>query len=540
VTPSTPAFAARAGAGDEPGSCRAAFARLLRWVNVRVNGGPWADGGPIEYKSLSRLRAPRMSRPEMLAVLEDLMRLTREQRLIILRSLPRPMVRALAAEWWWQVHGGQQEPEVARNGEPWRVWAIVAARGFGKTRAGAEWVWARARENGKARIALVAATFDEAVQVMIEGESGLLAVARGNERPRWIPSKRVLRFPSGAEGHIFSAERPEKLRGPQHHFAWCDELAKWPSGGAGGHPRPTGQAKADTAWNNLMLGLRLGSHPRTIVTTTPRPGPLLKRLIALPHCALTNGRTDENLHLPRDYREAVREMFGGTRLGRQELEGLLLEEYEGALWDRDLIERSRIPSPYRGSGAAKARPGDEPAPDGQVREANQGEGFRRIVIGVDPPASTGGDSCGIVVCVKDGEGLVSVVADLTQGGLSPEAWARRVVDAADLYGATRIVAEKNQGGDMIASNLRAVDADLPVKLVHAGPSKAARAEPIALRFETGRARLAGHFPDLEDQLCALTWSGYQGPGSPDRADAMVWAMTELFEKERAAPRIRQL
>jgi phage terminase large subunit-like protein len=515
VTAFALALPARAEAGVGSGSSRAAFARLRRWVRVRANGaGGDGAGGSIEFKSLV---SPRMSRPEMLSVLEDLMLLTREQRRIILRSLPRPMVRALAAEWWWQVHGGQEEPDHGRNGEPWRVWAIVAGRGFGKTRAGAEWVWARARENPGARIALVAATYDEAVQVMIEGESGLLAIARGNERPCWIASKRILRFPSGAEAHVFSAERPEKLRGPQHHYAWCDELAKWP------RLTGTGQLKADAAWNNLMLGLRLGSHPRTIVTTTPRPGPLLKRLIALPHCAVTNGRTDENPHLPRDYREAVREMFGGTRLGRQELEGLLLEEYEGALWDRDLIERSRIPSPCRG--------------EGQVREANQGEGFRRIVIGLDPPASTGGDSCGIVVCGKDEEGIVRVLADLTAAGLSPEAWARRVADAVTLYGATRIVAEKNQGGDMIASVLRAVDADLPVKLVHAGPSKAARAEPIALRFETGRARLAGHFPDLEDQLCALTWTGYQGPGSPDRADAMVWAMTELFEKERTPPRI---
>jgi phage terminase large subunit-like protein len=516
----------RAGAGDDPGSSEAALARLLRWAQGWADGGLGAgdgEGRRMEYKSLPIPRAFHMSRAEKLEVLEDLILLTPEQRLVILRSLPRPVVRALAAEWWWQVHGGQEEPESAANGEPWRVWAIVAGRGFGKTRAGAEWVWARAREDGRARIALVAATYDEAVEVMIEGESGLLAIARGNERPRWVPSRRVLIFPSGAQAHVYSAERPEKLRGPQHHFAWCDELAKWP------RLTGTGQAKADAAWDNLMLGLRLGSRPRTIVTTTPRPGPLLKRIIALPHCALTQGRTDENPHLPRDYRDAVRGMYGGTRLGRQELEGLLLEEYEGALWDRDLIERARIPSPFTG--------------EGRLAEGERGEGkpgFVRIVIGVDPPASTGGDSCGIVVCVKDNEGLVSVVADLTQSGLSPEAWARRVCDVAALYGATRVVAEKNQGGDMIASNLRAVDANLPVKLVHAGPSKATRAEPIALRFETGRARLAGHFPDLEDQLCALTWNGYQGPNSPDRADAMVWAMTELFEKERAVPRITVL
>ena len=166
--------------------------------------------------------------------------------------------------------------------------------------------------------------------------------------------------------------------------------------------------------------------------------------------------------------------------------------------------------------------------------------FTRIVIGVDPPASTHGDSCGIIVCALDEEGTAWVLADLTAHGLSPEAWASRVAETATLYGATLIVAEKNNGGEMIAAVLRAADHDLPVKLRHAGPSKAARAEPIALRFETGRARLAGHFPELEDQLCALTWTGYQGPGSPDRADAMVWAMTELFETERAEPRVRRL
>jgi phage terminase large subunit-like protein len=475
---------------------------------------------------------------------------TPDQRAFILRSLPRRLVRALEEEWWWQAHGGQEEPEKAQNGEPWRVWAIVAARGFGKTRAGAEWVWARAREDGRARIALVAATIDEVVRVMIEGESGLIELARSGEEARWVPSRRILLFPSGAEAHVYSAERPEALRGPQHHYAWCDELAKWP------RLTGTGQSKAGAAWDNLMLGLRLGTRPRTIVTTTPRPGPLLKRVMALPRCAVTQGRTDENPHLPRDFRQAVREMYGNTRLGRQELEGILLEEYEGALWTRDLLEKARgTPSPCRGEGQVReanqgegpsyvgdAEPGPHP-PAAALRAPPsplQGEGFRRIVIGLDPPASTHGDSCGIVVCARDEEGAAWVVADLTARGLSPEAWAARVAETAALYGATLIVAEKNQGGEMIAAVLRAADYDLPVKLRHAGPSKAARAEPIALRFETGRARLAGHFPDLEDQLCALTWTGYHGPGSPDRADAMVWAMTELFEKERAEPRVRRL
>jgi phage terminase large subunit-like protein len=487
-----------------------AFAWLRKWAASRLDVD--AHWGPIEYKSLHPVERPPMSRRETLDVLLRLSLCTPEQRLFILRSLPRPLVRALEEEWWWQAHGGQKEPKSASNGEPWRVWAIVAGRGFGKTRAGAEWIWARAREDGRARIALVASTIDEAVRVMIEGESGLVALARSGEEARWIPSRRLLRFPSGAEAHVYSAERPEALRGPQHHYAWCDELAKWP------RLTGTGQSKAGTAWDNLMLGLRLGERPRTLVTTTPRPGELLKRVLALPRCAVTKGRTDENPHLPRDFRQAVREMYGNTRLGRQELEGLLLEEYEGALWTRDLLEKARGPA-------------FTPA---------QSTTLRRVLIGLDPPASTHGDSCGIIVCAKDEDGTAWVLADLTAKGLSPEAWAARVAETAALYDATLIVAEKNQGGEMIAAVLRAADHNLPVKLRHAGPSKAARAEPIALRFETGRARLAGHFPDLEDQLCALTWSGYQGPGSPDRADAMVWAMTELFEKERATPSVRRL
>jgi phage terminase large subunit-like protein len=460
--------------------------------------------GPVFFKSRFAPGAPPITRAECLEILLILPRLGREQRRIVLAGLPDAAVRALADEWWWQAHGGQIEPACAPNGAPWRIWAIVAARGFGKTRAGAEWIWARARENEDARIALVAVSIEEAIRVMIKGESGLLDIARCGEKPRWIAGHSTLYFPSGAMAYPYGAGQPESLRGPQHHFAWCDELAKWPHG--------------DATFNNLMLGLRLGERPRTIVTTTPRPVPLLRRILALPRCAPTHGRTDENPHLPGDFIEAMDDLFAGTRLARQELEGLLLDEFEGALWSRELLEKARGPS---------FRPGESTT-------------FARLVIGLDPPASTGGNSCGIVVCGKDEDGVAWVLADLTAHGLSPEAWARRVAEAAAQYGASLVVAEKNQGGDMIASVLRAADADLPVRLVPATRSKAARAEPIALRFETGRARLAGSFPELEDQLCALTWSGYQGAGSPDRADAMVWAMTELFEKDRAEPRIRRL
>jgi phage terminase large subunit-like protein len=442
-----------------------------------------------------------MRRSEAVAALRALAALPPERRRLALLGLPRAAVAAMAQEWWWGVHGGQMEPLAAQGGGPWRVWAIVAGRGFGKTRAGAEWVWARARRGGEGtRIALVAATREEAARVMVEGESGLLACARANEAARWIPSRGHLRFPGGAEAFVYSAERPDSLRGPQHHFAWVDELAKWKRG--------------EATWDNLMLGLRLGEHPRTLLTTTPRPVPLLKRVLALPHTAPTHGATRENPHLPPDFREAVTALYAGTRLGRQELDGLILEDVQGALWTREMIEKARISLP----------------PSGE-------RGLVRIVIGVDPPASAHGDSCGILVCGLGANGLAYVLADLTVAGERPEGWARRVAAAAEAWDAQLVVAEKNQGGDMVESVLRAASFALPVRLVSATKGKAARAEPIALHFEAGRARLAGNFPDLEDQLCGLTYTGYEGPGnSPDRADAMVWAMTELFKPPRE-PRI---
>jgi phage terminase large subunit-like protein len=289
------------------------------------------------------------------------------------------------------------------------------------------------------------------------------------------------------------------LRGPQHHFAWCDELAKWPRG--------------DQSWDNLQLGMRLGEMPRTVVTTTPQPIALLRRILALRGTARTAGRTADNPHLPARFRDAMTEMYGGSRLGRQELDGILFEDFEGALWTREMLDGARLDRCCDRSG------------------------LRRVVVGVDPPASASGDGCGIVVCGIDDEGVVHVLADVSVAGLRPEGWARRVAAAAAEWGAQKIVAEKNQGGDMVESVLRGVESTLPVRLVAATTGKAARAEPVALRFETGRARLAGFFPELEDEMCAFTFAGYQGPGSPDRADAMVWAMSELIGKPKGEPRI---
>ena len=252
------------------------------------------------------------------------------------------------------------------------------------------------------------------------------------------------------------------------------------------------------------------------MTTTPRPVPLLKRVLALERCETTSGRTDDNPHLPADFRSAMRAAYGGTRLGRQELDGLLLEDLPGALWTRETIEGARR------SGALPR--------------------LERVVVGVDPPASASGDSCGIVVCGSDGEGKAWVLADLSMAGLRPEGWASRVAAAAEAWGAACVVAEKNQGGDMVESVLKAARCPVPVRLVHAAKGKAARAQPVALRFEKGEAGCAGVFAELEDQMCGLTYAGYQGPGgSPDRADAMVWALTELLLLPQSAePRIRAL
>ena len=431
----------------------------------------------------------------------------------VLRNAPPRLRRRLFEEWAWQAHGGQSEPDRDGPNADWRVWLMMAGRGFGKTRAGAEWVSARARATPDGRIALVGANLDDVLKVMIEGESGLQAVARSGEEVRWRASRGLVEFSSGAVGYAFSGERPNKLRGPQHHFAWCDELAKW--------------THAEAAWNNLMLGLRLGPRPRAVITTTPQPIALLKRIIALDRTITTGGRTVDNVHVSDDYRDSMTAMYGGTRLGRQELDGRYVDQVEGALWSRDLIERSRsFDMPLRRGSAAT--------------QDERNSFFDRIVIGVDPPAGTRG-TCGIVVAGLGQDGIAYVLADASIHGASPEGWAAAVARAAEQWRADRIVAEANQGGAMVETVLRMVEPDLPIKLRHARDSKGKRAEPVAALFETGKARLAGSFEALENQLVGLMPAGgYAAPGSPDRADAMVWALAELKLGRRAAPRVRRL
>ncbi|MXP40052.1 ATP-binding protein [Altererythrobacter soli] len=395
-------------------------------------------------------------------------------------------------------HAGQLPPP----GE-WRTWLVMAGRGFGKTRAGAEWVRAVADEDPEARIALVAASLQEARSVMVEGESGLLACCPPHRRPAFEPSLRRVRFANGAQALLYGANEPETLRGPQHSHAWCDEIGKW----SGAHRR------ALRAWDNLLLGLRLGADQRIVATTTPRPVPLLRRLLAGEALAVTRGRTVDNGHLPAGFRRAVSVEFGRSLLARQELGGELIEEIEGALWSRALLE--------------------------DCREESARADAVRVVVGVDPPASAEGDACGIVVCALGADGIGRVLADASVRKPTPERWARAAAAAARAWGADRVVAEANQGGEMVRSVLRAADIALPVKLVHASRGKAARAEPVAALYEAGKVRHCGQFPELEDQLCGLmAGGGYEGPGrSPDRADALVWAMSELMLGQRRAPRV---
>ena len=389
----------------------------------------------------------------------------------------------------------------------WRLWLILAGRGYGKTRIGAEWVRAHAEADGNVHIALVASTATDGRNVMIEGPSGLLNCAPERSRPIWEPSLKRLTWSNGATATLYSAAEPDSLRGPAHNFAWCDEVAKWD--------------RSEAVWNNLMMTMRVGNNPQIVATTTPRSMALIRRLKADQDTALSNGRMEDNAdNLPESWIKAMRRTYDGTRLGRQELDGLLIEDYEGALWSRALVEARRVAVP--------------PA-------------LRRVVVGVDPPAGTasgeGGDACGIVAVGLGEDGFAYVIEDASVAAKTPEIWARAVADCCARVGADKVVAEANNGGQMVASVLRAADMGMPVRLVHASHGKVARAEPVAMLYTNQRAYHAGVFPALEDELCGLVVGGaYQGPGrSPDRADALVWAMTELMlGVRRGEPSIRLL
>jgi phage terminase large subunit-like protein len=403
----------------------------------------------------------------------------------------------------WIVGGGKHQ--VLPDAD-WAVWLILGGRGAGKTRAGAEWV------NGMAggllgvartramRIALVGETLADVRDVMIGGPSGIVASAPPAERPAWKPSLRRLEWRNGAVAHAFSAEDPDSLRGPQFEAAWSDELGKW--------------RYAQDTWDMLQFALRLGERPRQVVTTTPRPIPLLRRLLADPSVRVTRARTADNAaNLAPGFVDQVTRAYGGTRLGRQELDGELIEDRADALWSRETIDALRV-------AAAPA--------------------LVRIVVAVDPPASSGkrADACGIVAAGIDAEGVAYIIADATVSGLPPQGWART---AAGLYRALRadaLVAEVNQGGEMVTTVMRLVDSGVPVTPVHATRAKHARAEPVSALYAQRRVRHAGVFRELEDEMCDFGPTGLTSGRSPDRLDALVWALTHLMLGPE--PRIRVL
>ncbi len=403
-------------------------------------------------------------------------------------------------EFWAQPH------QLPPPGD-WRTWVCLGGRGAGKTRAGAEWVRAEVegsgpRAPGRARrVALLGETYDQVRDVMVFGDSGLMACAPPDRRPQWEATRRRLVWPNGAVAQCVSASDPEALRGPQFDAAWCDELAKWP--------------RAGEAWDMLQFALRLGTHPRQLVTTTPRAQATLKTILAAPSTVTTHAATEANrAWLAPSFLEEIRSRYRGTHLERQELDGTLVEDTEGALWPMALLARARVDH--------------VPALD-------------RVVVAVDPAVSAGAgsDLCGIVVVGAVTQGPPAdwrayVLEDASVRASSPSAWAAAVLAAQARHGAERVVAEVNQGGDLVAEVLRQIDPLVPVRSVHATRGKAARAEPVAALYEQGRVFHAARLGALEDQMMQMTAQGYRGSGSPDRVDALVWAVQDLVLGPAAA------
>jgi predicted phage terminase large subunit-like protein len=366
----------------------------------------------------------------------------------------------------------------------WRTWTILAGRGWGKTRTGAEAVRAWVGR-GYRRIALVAPTAADARDVMVEGESGLLNIFPNETRPLYEPSKRRVTFANGAQATVYSADEPDRLRGPQHDAAWCDEIAAW--------------RRADDAWSNLMMGLRLGRDPRVVVTTTPRPIPIVRQLATASGTVLTRGRTLDNANnLAPQFLDEILARYQGTRLGRQELDAEILEDTPGAFWSLGVLDRSRV---------------------GELPE------LERIVVAVDP-AATSGEKSDFTAIVVVGLGKIDrhvYVLEAQAVKETPEGWARKVWDAYDRHGAGRVIAEQNQGGQMIQSVLRQVRPTAAVKLIAATRSKSLRAEPIAHLYELGRVHHAGVHRSLEDQMVVFPVAG----DHDDLVDALVHGVTEL-------------
>jgi len=388
---------------------------------------------------------------------------------------------ALNYEWPFWARKQQLPPQ-----GDWRVWLCMAGRGWGKTRVGVEWIRAQVESGQRGRLAIVASTSFDVRHTCVEGESGILETAPPWNRPQYHPAKSELRWDNGAMATIYSAEEPDRLRGPQHDGFWADEIASW---------------KYPEAWDQLMFGLRLGTDPRGVATTTPKPVRILRELLGLDSTHVTRGSSyDNEPNLPAAFFEQIIARYKGTRLGRQEIEGELLEESEGALWSREQIESTRIQ---------------------ELPES------RRTVVAIDPASTSKetSDETGIIVALL-GENKEGYLAKDLSGRFTPDGWAKIAINAYHEYSADRIIAESNQGGEMIQAVIGNHDRTISVKLIHAAQGKRVRAEPVHQLYELKRVHHVGYFPDLEDQMC--TWEPLGGQKSPDRLDALVYALTELM------------
>ena len=429
----------------------------------------------------------QISQAQLLASLDE------EARKAELSKLTPEAMAALKWHWPFWARPNQLAPE-----GDWITWLLLAGRGFGKTRCGAEWVRQKAQEFPGCRIALVGETAADCRKVMVDGESGILAISPPDFMPTYYPTNRQLVWPNGSIAETYNATEPDQLRGPQHHFAWCDEIAKW--------------KYMQATWDQVQMGLRLGEKPQQVITTTPRPLELIKKILNDKDTVVTKGRTYDNAgNLAAPFLKKITEEYEGTRLGRQELEAEILDDIPGALWSRSGIDMNRS---------------SEPPLD-----------MERVIVAVDPATSNeeGSDETGIVVVglARNAEGYAEgyVLEDGSMKG-SPEEWARRAVHLYRKWEADKIVAEKNQGGDMVASVIKAVDRSLAPKLVHASRGKYIRAEPISSLYEQNRVHHVGRLDKLEDQMCTFSVDNIRGNGmgSPDRVDALVWGLTELFDK----------
>jgi phage terminase large subunit-like protein len=423
---------------------------------------------------------------------ERIAALPAEQRAAFLGALPADVLAAATYEWSFSARLDQLEPTV-----PWLTWLMRSGRGAGKTRAGAEWVRAKVESGTYGLLNLVGRTQDDVRGTMVEGPSGLLAISPPGFCPVYRSRLRKLEWPNGARAFLFSAEEPDRLRGPQCEAAWCDELASW---------------KYPEAYQNLRFGLRLGSDPRCVITSTPRPTRLIREIIAQPTTVQTQSSTYANrANLAPAFVDQIIADYDGTRLGRQEIWGEILEDVPGALWHHECLDELRV----------------RKAPDD----------LKQIVVSVDPAVSSseGSDETGIVVIGTDEHEQAFVLADLS-GHHAPTEWAQKVVNAFHRHQANWVVAETNQGGEMVRDMLRGIDPSLPVKMVQARRGKYQRAEPAAAFYEQGRVHHVGCHAALEDQMCTFTSDMDRRQGSPERVDALVWGLTHLLVKRRE-PRV---